>query len=215
MDHIVESGECLSSIAHHYGLPHWRTIYDHPNNAAFKAKRPNPNLIYPGDLLYIPDPARREEKLPSDKRHIFTVDLPPTYINIRIQDLAKEPIANARYQLTMEAMELSGPTDDDGWIRGEIPAWAEYGQLQVWPNDDDPETVINWTVKLGHLNPLDTVSGIKGRLNNLGYYCGEVNDIEDELYDDAVRRFQEDHGLVVDGIAGPATRGRLDREHRV
>jgi N-acetylmuramoyl-L-alanine amidase len=75
--------------------------------------------------------------------------------------------------------------------------------------------VINWTVKLGHLNPLETVSGIKGRLNNLGYYCGEVNDVEDEFYDAAVRQFQEDHGLAVDGIAGPVTRGRLDQEHRV
>jgi hypothetical protein len=41
--HIVKKGECLSSIAYHYMLPDWHIIYDHPQNAEFKAKRPNPN----------------------------------------------------------------------------------------------------------------------------------------------------------------------------
>src|SRR5262249_23211668 len=31
-----------------------RHIYDHPDNAAFRLKRPDPNRIYPGDVLMIP-----------------------------------------------------------------------------------------------------------------------------------------------------------------
>lgn len=53
--HTVKSGEYLSLIARNYGIPDWQTIYNHPQNADFKRKRPNPNLIYPGDLLFIPD----------------------------------------------------------------------------------------------------------------------------------------------------------------
>jgi hypothetical protein len=37
-------------------VSNWRTIYDHPSNADFKRKRPNPNLIFPGDRIFIPTP---------------------------------------------------------------------------------------------------------------------------------------------------------------
>lgn len=53
-EHTVKAGECLSSIAASYGFRDYRTICDHPSNAAFRAKRPNPNLIYPGDVVMIP-----------------------------------------------------------------------------------------------------------------------------------------------------------------
>jgi hypothetical protein len=54
-EYIVVSGDYLSKIAKRFGFDDWRTIYNHPDNAAFRAKRPNPNLIYPGDRLMIPD----------------------------------------------------------------------------------------------------------------------------------------------------------------
>jgi N-acetylmuramoyl-L-alanine amidase len=213
--HTVQQGECLSSIAYDYKLPHWRTIYDHPENGAFKAKRPDPNLIYPGDVLYIPNSEEKEEGHPTDQRHIFVVEIPPTYINIRIQDFEKKPIRNAPYELDMDAVQVTGNTDGEGWIRHRIPAWAELGVLKVYPCTENAETVVSWNVRLGHLDPLDTTSGVKGRLNNLGYYSGEIDDVEDEVYDAAVREFQEDHGLVVDGIVGPNTKGKLNEEHRV
>lgn len=213
--HIVKKGECLSSIAYHYMLPDWHIIYDHPQNAEFKAKRPNPNLIYPGDELYIPDPTGREETHPTDLRHIFELKLPPTYVNICIQNEEEEAIADAPFELKVNAFTLAGNTDGDGWIRGKIPAWAEIGDLKVWPVPGDTENFISWEVRLGHLDPLETISGIKGRLNNLGYYYGEVDELEDEEYDAAVRQFQQDNGLVIDGIVGPKTRGELKKDHRV
>ena len=53
--HIVQQGENLTVIARKYGIPDWRTIYNHPNNLAFRSKRPNPNLIFPGDQFFIPN----------------------------------------------------------------------------------------------------------------------------------------------------------------
>src|SRR4051812_17468978 len=52
--YTVRSGDTLSRIAHAHGFRNWRAIYDHPDNAAFRRLRPNPNLIYPGDVLQIP-----------------------------------------------------------------------------------------------------------------------------------------------------------------
>ena len=214
--HIVRQGECLSSIAYHAHLPSWHTIYDHPNNAAFKTKRPNPNLIYPGDEVYVPDPAVKTIDCPTDTTTTFVVRTVPTYLNMCLQDASKEPYKEVRYRLELtKEVHFEGTSDGQGWIKQQIPAWAETGELTIWPDPDDDEFSLSWQVKLGHLDPLETVSGVKGRLNNLGYDCGPVNEIEDQRYYAAVRQFQEDHSLEVDGIVGPHTRDALNREHRV
>jgi N-acetylmuramoyl-L-alanine amidase len=213
--HRVRQGECLSSIAYHYGFADWHQIYDHPRNAEFKRKRPNPNLIYPGDELYIPELQQHEEACQTAQRHRFRVTLPPTYLNIRIQDPAQQPIANVPYNLRIATREVEGQTDNDGWIREQIPAWAQSGWLTVWPNPLNLDEAIKWEVKPGYLDPLETTTGVKARLMNLGYDCGDINDVEDEKYESAVRQFQQDNGLTVDGTVDPPTRNRLRQEHRV
>jgi hypothetical protein len=54
--YTVVKDDNLTVIARHFGLRGWRAIYDHPWNAAFRRRRPNPDLIHPGDILYVPDP---------------------------------------------------------------------------------------------------------------------------------------------------------------
>ncbi len=53
--YVVKKGDSLSRIAARQGLPSWRMLYDSPDNAAFRRRRPNPNLIQPGDVLILPD----------------------------------------------------------------------------------------------------------------------------------------------------------------
>ena len=36
-------------------IPSWRMVYNSPDNADFRRRRPNPNLIQPGDVLILPD----------------------------------------------------------------------------------------------------------------------------------------------------------------
>ena len=59
--YVVKRGDTLSSIAARHGIASWQALYDHPSNASFRAKRPNPNLIQPGDRLNIPDGATSGE----------------------------------------------------------------------------------------------------------------------------------------------------------
>src|SRR5215469_1542809 len=53
-------GDCLSSISSQFGFDAYQAIYYHPENAAFRQKRPNPNVIYEGDVVFIPDPTFQE-----------------------------------------------------------------------------------------------------------------------------------------------------------
>jgi hypothetical protein len=52
--YTVKYGDTLTLIAHRHGFSSWRDIYYHQDNAAFRMKRPNPDKIYPGDVVMIP-----------------------------------------------------------------------------------------------------------------------------------------------------------------
>ncbi|WRS26724.1 spore cortex-lytic enzyme [Oscillospiraceae bacterium MB08-C2-2] len=49
------------------------------------------------------------------------------------------------------------------------------------------------------------VQEIQQRLSDWGYYSGQVDGIFGDQTAKAVRRFQQDHGLTADGVAGPKT----------
>jgi len=55
--YTVRRGDSLSRIAWSHGFRSWQEIYNHPSNAGFKRLRPNPNLIFPGDIINIPGAA--------------------------------------------------------------------------------------------------------------------------------------------------------------
>jgi hypothetical protein len=52
--YTVRSGDWLDKIARNHGFGSWRDLYYHPENAPFRAKRPDPNKIFPGDRIVIP-----------------------------------------------------------------------------------------------------------------------------------------------------------------
>jgi LysM repeat protein len=52
--YVVKYGDTLVKIAKAHGFADWREIYYHPDNYAFRTKRPDPDKIYPGDVLKIP-----------------------------------------------------------------------------------------------------------------------------------------------------------------
>lgn len=63
--YIVKKGDSLSRIADEHGFRNWKTIYDAPENAELRAKRPDPHLILVGDTVMIPDPKPRPEVVTS------------------------------------------------------------------------------------------------------------------------------------------------------
>ncbi|MFT5881452.1 MAG: hypothetical protein ACI86X_002594 [Moritella sp.] len=53
--YTVVSGDNFTLIARRFGFRNYQTIYDHELNAEFKKRRPDPNLIHPGDEIAIPN----------------------------------------------------------------------------------------------------------------------------------------------------------------
>src|SRR5579863_1672052 len=180
--HIVEQGEHLSSIAKDNGFRDYHTIWDDPHNAQLKKQRVNPNVIFPGDSVFIPDKEQREESRNTTKRHQFVVRKPGLKLRLVLEDLYEKPIANAKCQLIVESEIFDLISDGAGKIEHDIPLKAKTGVLVI-DDEQTPANDIQIPLKIGHLDPVDRVSGQKARLNTLGYFAGEIDaqgDAEDQ-----------------------------------
>jgi Putative peptidoglycan binding domain/LysM domain len=202
--YTVVQGDCLSSIASRFGFSDWRVLYDHPSNAELRTKRPNPNLICPGDQLFVPEKERNVVRVATGQVHHFVVRRPATQLRLRLQGLDDTPMAGVGYTLRCGHLELKGTTTSEGIVEQNVPAEATLAELVF---DDHGVTK---QLQIGALDPLDTVTGMQARLLNLGYDCGPIDGIVGPRTRAAVRSFQTANPpLVVDGIYGSRTRAVL------
>jgi len=206
--HTVGQGECLLTIAKQHGFTNYQEIYNHPNNASLKRKRPNPNILNTGDILFIPDKQFKQVPGATGNIHKFVVRIPTQRYRTTIRDGHGNPIAKIPYVLTLDNnTELDGETDGTGLLEQRIPLSAETAQLSL------PTLNIRWTVKFGHLDPIDSVSGVQSRLKSLGYNVGAVDGISDSRLTVALSKFQKDNGLPVTGSIDSTTRAKVESLH--
>ena len=194
MTYKVQQGDTLISIAATNGFRSWKRIWSDPKNEALRAKRANPQVLMPGDELFIPDLLDKPVDCATGKKHTFKLQKLPSFFSIRLVDETGTPYASAEYELEVEGKTVSGETDADGWISEEVPATAQRGRLKLWPDAARRDDVREWRVQIGTIDPVDTVSGVQGRLANLGYDPGGVSGVLDETTKQAIIAFQRHIG---------------------
>jgi hypothetical protein len=194
--HQVSQGECLSSIADHYGF-FWQTLWDHAENEQLKQDRKDPNVLREGDSVFVPDKALGEESCATEQRHRFRKKGVPAMLRIRVL-VDGEAQSSADYILIIDGRSVSGTTDGDGLLEQSIPPGAVDGELRVTKDNQERRFYLS----LGHLDPIDTELGVKQRLRQLAYQ-------PDADLAAALQRFQRDQGLTVSGEIDSATRDKL------
>ena len=221
----VKQGDNLSLIALVFGYKDHTTIYNHPNNADFKKQRPDPDILFPGDMVFIPNLVIKEQSCATDQRWNFVLRRPKKVLRIVVEDFEGKPMPNAAYRLTLQGTDqvrgrldrteqqtLEGTTDGNGRIEHPVPLNARRGTLAIGSFVRD--------LKIGHLNPPsetedEGVSGMQARLANLGFDPGPVDGQLGPRTEAAIRAFQAQYPpLAVDGICGPQTRQKLNAEHK-
>lgn len=193
MIYTVKAGDYLSKIAKEQGFADWRTVYNHPQNADFKRRRPNPNLIYPGDQIFIPDKRLNSTTAPTDQRAKFRIKRAKETLELKLVDFQGNPLANLACQLEIDGVKKEATTNGDGVLKHTIRADLHQARLIV--------NGVVTTLQIGHLNPMDDaedegVSGVQGRLANLGYYRGAVDGQMGDETRSAIRAFRRDNSLV-------------------
>src|ERR1700690_1574916 len=206
--YTVKQGDCIMSIAEERGYL-WETIWNHPDNAQLKELRRDPNIIFPGDVVTIPDKAQRTESAPTDQRSKFVKRIVKAQVRLRLLDLKRQPRANVAYIATVDGVNTSGQTDGDGYLKLTVKPDARELKLKV----TEGSKTDNYTLPLGAVDPLDKISGVQHRLTNLGYACAEEQGTMGETTKTAVRAFQKEMNLKITGELDDSTRQKLKELH--
>lgn len=195
--HKVKQGECLTSLGAGLGLTA-KQLYEDPNNAKLRSVRSHPNILYPGDEVFLPDAPTKEEVCATSQSHRFVVNAVTTEIRIILRDRAGTPFADKKFVVAGNGVRVEGKTDANGLLKAAVPASLQTATLTAWiyeGDDDQANPDIEYDINIGHMDPHDTVSGIQSRLRNLGYRCATTGEYNDETLR-AMARFRTDHGLA-------------------
>jgi hypothetical protein len=204
--HVVKEGECINSIAMKHGF-FWDVLWNHQGNTQLRRKRENPNVLMTGDEIFIPEKRIKEESGATEKTHTFMLKGVPVRLNFELVDVKGNPRVGIKWTLTVDGAETSDSTDDKGRISAVIDPAAKKAQLIL-------ETGEKYDFDLGKMDPVDTPTGLKARLKNLGYYHGEITPRLGEASRDAIRKFQRAHGMDPTGEPTPEMRQALLQEHQ-
>jgi len=202
--YVIKQGDYLAKLAYTLSFDA-DTVWNDDKNADLRKLRPDPNFLWPTDVLYIPDSVDQPpamQSLTTGSANNFVSDAPTTSVSIRFSGA---PLASQPYTV-QELPQLTGlTTGGDGTATFSIPITLERFTIAFTASG------ATFTFDAGHLDPLNTLSGVVQRLQNLGYIAVDypLDDPPDlELLRAALRAFKADQGgpssAPAPGPAAPA-----------
>ena len=211
--HTVAQGEFLSQIAARFGFASIKPIWEHPDNAALRAKRADPNVLMPGDRIAIPAVEPQSQRAAPGSVASFKLVDETLTLRLRLLGIGDKPLTGRSCVLDVAGSSHALVTDANGVIEQPIGVSASTAALTI-DNPEGQATKLVVELNVGHLDPVSEVSGQRERLRNLGYFADPLEgDDPDAVFRAAVEEFQCDHKLAVDGKCGPGTQAKLREVH--
>lgn len=200
--HTVKQGENFGLIAKQHNVSDWREIYRHADNTELRQKRPNPNILMPGDQVVIPELTKPKVIIRSGAHHKFVLTGTNQKLQLRIVDHANKALAGVKTVLTIDGAQKTMMTDKSGLLQVELtkPDTQEI-PLDIYLKPDSKSPDYLFMLKLSHLDPHDTLAGLQARLNSLGHDCGVVDGIYGGKTKMGIESFQRTNHLPVTGQA--------------
>jgi len=217
--HVVRQGETAAQIAWKYGFSDVGTVWHHPDNRELAKARPNPDVLRPGDKVSIPPHKTAVFKLAAEQETKITAKRPTQRLHLTIEWDIDEPAATARYELTFregrKVHRRKGTTAGDGLLDEKLPLSATELRLSIWPKDSKGKTdCLILDLGMGHLDPIEDLSGVQARLENLGFHCGDEEGELGPRTQAALKRFRSQHKIEEEDLLGPATLKRLEKDQK-
>jgi peptidoglycan hydrolase-like protein with peptidoglycan-binding domain len=201
-NHIVVDGEWIGSIAAAAGIRSWKTLWNHPRNAGLRARR-DPNLLIPGDTVWIPPVDVRGESTATAASHKLVVSTPLNKLVIRFTRITRyvNSFGPIHYELAVGSSRQGGELHTDGdQIEAPLPLNATEATLTI--------NGATATLKIGKLQPIARLAGMQARMTNLGWDVGAIDNQDGPRTKQGTKGFQAFYTIKVDGIIGGQTRGK-------
>ena len=195
--HDVTQGETLLGLAAKNGLDSWEDIANAPENASIKSSLKDPGMIKEGLHLFIPNRVLKQKPSAVDATHSFNVKRPKAWLRLAVKDANGAPLAGKKYELSVDSNPTGGTIPSDGVIERLVSVQATEGTLTVWLDEKSTEV---WSLRIGHMDPIEEESGVTARLANLGFGDDPAS---------SVRAFQARVGLQTTGTIDDSLRQKL------
>lgn len=204
--YVARDKDGIESIAFRHGF-FWETIWNDPGNTALREVRKDPNVLLPGDKVFIPEKRIKEVSKSHEQTHRFRKKGVPHVLRFQFLKFSGDPYASMKADIAVGGKLLDATTDADGWL--EIPIMPDATSAVVkFANGE------KYSLDLGRLNPVTEPTGVQQRLRNLGWAHLEITGTLDEPTRAALASFQRLNQLEPTGLPDQATRDRLVAENQ-
>jgi hypothetical protein len=181
--HTAVQGDTIAKLAKLKDVPS-KVIWDDAKNKSDlrggELKRTDPNLLLPGDPVEVPDLTIKKDSGGTEKKHKFKLADELCVLKIKLLDGNHKAHANMKFEILIDGVKVptsGGPTET-------VTTATTNGSGEIEVKNLRPESGVatlmyeGRTVELniGWLDPIETSSGVLGRLQNLGYYRIEMTD---------------------------------------
>ncbi|MGA2448331.1 MAG: hypothetical protein ABTD50_06640 [Polyangiaceae bacterium] len=163
--YVICQGDFLAKLAHRFGFDA-DEVWNDPANESLRDVRKDHNILAPTDVLYIPDDAGTNlpvHNLAIGQTNTFVSD--PPMVTIAVKFANKDSSSHASKAFTIQELDhlTDLTTTGDGVASFQAPVTLKTATLTFTESGEI------WKLCIGTLDPVNTISGIFQRLQNLGY----------------------------------------------
>ena len=209
--HKVKPGESGERIAWAHGVEDFKAAWASGDNAKLRKRRADPNILMPGDILVVPEVKVKPYVLATGKHHRIVVKIPQKELRLRVLAHKDEPLANAKYRLTLDNVPQprEGTTDGDGMLKEKVRVHIPGGLLEIDGR--------RFRLRFNYVNPFpvesdESISGVSSRLANLGYESGGASKPGSPALSSALALYQSDAEIDATGELDSATKDQLEKD---
>jgi len=206
--YVVRQGDYLAKLAFVRGFDA-DEVWNDPKNQALRDLRKNPNILHPGDVLYLPAATQQWLPLQKGTTNQYTAKVPRVTVRLGFKN-EEGPMANEPYVVEGLVPRQEGSTDGGGMLTLRVPLHVREVSVVLTKHD------VEYPVRIGDMDPIDEASGLRKRLQHLGYRVDDSERSEDEAMEAdgrAIATFQRAQGMVPTGDLDDATKAALVDAH--
>jgi murein L,D-transpeptidase YcbB/YkuD len=168
------------------------------------------DTLYPGDLLFLPSRTETLLEFKKGTTNTYVASVPRITVRIAFED-DDGPYAGEDFVVEETNPPIEGTTDNDGIAEFMLPYTIKKAKVHLLERKEV------FIVDIGHLDPVNTASGVRQRLSQLGYLpqpcpvtdAGLAKRVLTYEMEQALREFQRDNGIEENGTVDQATRDAL------
>lgn len=203
--YVIRQGDYFDKLAFTLGFDAGE-VWEHPKNEALRGLRKDPNVLAPGDIVFVPAAKKPGLPLRKGQTNKYVAKVPKVEVTLAFVD-EDGPLKDEPCEVLGGAKGTEPKTDGEGKLTLRVAVTVREAEVRF------PSRHLSFHVNVGDMDPHDEASGVKKRLQNLGFYVEGAWADDEAALAGAIASFQGANGIEATGALDDATRDALKGKH--